>query len=304
MLAESLRFASSPGKIRRGLHFGGARQRRMGTGAPPLLFPFPRCPSMNSLQLGLLAAGSLLAGWWLVMRIRKALGVWRLRYYAFPRKWLKYLHESVPLYHRLPWELRSEFQDRILSFIDGKQFRYGGTLEEVSDEQRVIIAAQACFLLLNRENASCFGEILGVTLSEGISPQKAMDVATPTRPSLLWDAKRRTVLDPQDRGSGTVPAILRKLGVEPAGPPGDPDLRLTPWGRVLGGELHDHLGFAASGAWMERYGASGDPADFCAAATEAFFMHPQVLQKTDRGLYDALRQFYKVDPVRWKALTH
>jgi Mlc titration factor MtfA (ptsG expression regulator) len=174
----------------------------------------------------------------------------------------------------------------------------------VSEEQRVIIAAQACFLLLNRENASCFGEILGVTLSEGIVPQKAMEVATPTRPSLLWDAKRRTVLDPQDRGPGTVPAILRKLGVEPAGAPGDPDLRLTPWGRVLAGELHDHLGFAASGAWMERYGASGDPADFYAAATEAFFMHPQVLQKTDRGLYDSLRQFYKVDPVRWKVLTH
>ena len=304
MLAECLRFASSPGKILQGLHFGGARERRMDTDALPLLSPFPRCPSMNSLQLGLLAAGCLLAGWWLVMRIRKALGVWRLRYYAFPRKWLKYLHESVPLYHRLPWELRSEFQDRVLSFIDGKQFRYGGTLEEVSEEQRVIIAAQACFLLLNRENASCFGEILGVTLSEGIVPQKAMEVATPTRPSLLWDAKRRTVLDPQDRGPGTVPAILRKLGVEPAGAPGDPDLRLTPWGRVLAGELHDHLGFAASGAWMERYGASGDPADFYAAATEAFFMHPQVLQKTDRGLYDSLRQFYKVDPVRWKVLTH
>ena len=92
--------------------------------------------------------------------------------------------------------------------------------------------------------------------------------------------------------------------MEPPGELSDPDLRLTAWGRALSGELHDHMGFAKCGEWMERYGAPGDPADFHAAATEAFYMHPEVLQRTDSGLYETLRQFYKVDPVRWKVLTH
>ena len=61
---------------------------------------------------------SLLIGWWLVMRIRKATGVWRLRYFAFPRPWLKFLHENVPLYTRLPWELRAPYQDKVLQFME------------------------------------------------------------------------------------------------------------------------------------------------------------------------------------------
>ena len=256
---------------------------------------------MNSLTIGFLIFGSILLGWWGVMRVRKAVGVWRLRHFAFPRRWLKPLHEAVPIYHRVPWELRAPLQDRMLSFIDGKHFRAGGTLEEVSDEQRVVIAAHAALLLVNREAASCYGEVLGVRVHEGGTAAAALECATPSHPVVLWDAARRAVLDPHDAVSPLVPALLLRMGG--AVQEGAPDLRLTAWGRLQSDAFAEHLGFEALGNFMERYEAAGDAAAFCAAATEAFFTHSQSLLQRDRALYEALRQFYKLDPARWRTLT-
>src|SRR5437868_7042631 len=89
---------------------------------------------------------AVLAGWWLVMRIRRATGVWRLRYYAFPRPWLKYLHENVPLYNHLPLELRALYQDKVVQFVDAKLFRPCGTMDEITWAEQVPIAGNACLL--------------------------------------------------------------------------------------------------------------------------------------------------------------
>jgi hypothetical protein len=256
---------------------------------------------MNSLHIGILVCSVLLLGWWAVMRVRKVIGVWRLRHYAFPRPWLKHLHGAAPVYHRVPWELRAPLQDRMLSFIDGKVFRPGGTLQEVSEEQRVVIAAHASLLLVNREAAGCYGEVLGVRVHEGCTAAAALESATPSHPAVLWDAARRAALDPHDTVSPLVPALLRRMGatVQEA----SPDLRLTAWGRLQSDAFAGQLGFEALGNFMERYEAAGDAAAFCAAATEAFFMHSQSLLQRDRALYEALRQFYKLDPARWRTLT-
>ena len=259
---------------------------------------------MNSLQIGLIATASLLLGWWALMRLRKSLGIWRLRYYAFPRPWLKHLHASVPLYHRLPWELRSEFQDKMLSFIDGKHFRPGGSIDEITDEQRVIIAAHACLPLMNRDSAGCHGGILGVHLFADTPPEKALESATPSHPALLWDQSLRACLDPHNASSNLVLSILNRLGANPPITPSGPDLRLTAWGRVLSSDLHNSFGFQISGDYLNAYHANGDIAAFYAAATEAFFSYPSLLQQQDAGLYLRLKQFFRVDPLRWKTLTH
>ena len=256
---------------------------------------------MNSLTIGFLLFSAILLGWWVVMRARKAAGVWRLRHYAFPRRWLKPLHEAVPIYHRVPWELRAPLQDRMLSFIDGKHFRSGGTLQEVSDEQRVVIAAHAALLLVNREAASCYSEVLGVRVHEGCTAATALESATPSHPVLLWDASRRAALDPNDTVSPLVPALLRRMGAPVSETA--PDLRLTAWGRLQSDAFAEHVGFEALGNFMQRYEAAGDAAAFCAAATEAFFAHSQSLLQRDRALYEALRQFYKLDPARWRTLS-
>ena len=66
-----------------------------------------------------------------------------------PAGWQDILRQHVGLYVLLPEELRRELHGRIQVFLDEKRFEGCGGLE-ITDEIRVTVAAQACFLLLNR----------------------------------------------------------------------------------------------------------------------------------------------------------
>src|SRR5919197_3370275 len=74
----------------------------------------------------------------------------RLKKQPFPPDWRRVLERGVPLYRRLGAEDREELHGHIQVFIAEKQFE-GGEGFRVTDEARVIIAAQACLLLLHRE---------------------------------------------------------------------------------------------------------------------------------------------------------
>jgi len=60
------------------------------------------------------------------------------------------LRNHVPLYNRLPQYLQKKLQGLILCFLDEKAF-VGCDGFAISDEVRLIIAANACLLILNRE---------------------------------------------------------------------------------------------------------------------------------------------------------
>ena len=74
----------------------------------------------------------------------------KLRQQPFPDTWRQYLKRRVLLYHRLPAEDRRELEGHIQVFLDEKRFEGCGGLA-ITDEVRVVIAAQACLLLLHRE---------------------------------------------------------------------------------------------------------------------------------------------------------
>jgi len=228
----------------------------------------------------------LLAGWWLVMLLRRKAGVWKLRYFAFPRPWLKFLHDHVPHYERLPWELRAPYQDKVLNFVDSKIFRPGGTLEEVTEQMRVAIAGNACLLMLNSPADVVFPPILTVQLY----PQSEEDpTARSSAIALLWHESGAQATDPRDRGHAVLPAIAAKLGLKALPEP----MLLTGWARVLYPEFgKEHPGE------LEKI-HHGDAGDVFAVATEVFFAAPAVLQQSQPALYNALRHFYRVDPARW-----
>ncbi len=60
------------------------------------------------------------------------------------------LENNVPLYTRLPNELRETLQGCINYFLDEKDF-VGCDGLEITDEIRLVIAANACMLLVNRK---------------------------------------------------------------------------------------------------------------------------------------------------------
>jgi hypothetical protein len=74
----------------------------------------------------------------------------KLRTLPFPEAWVHLLEKGVPLYRRLPPADRDELHGHVHIFLDEKRFAGCGGLE-ITDEIRVVIAAQACVLLLHRE---------------------------------------------------------------------------------------------------------------------------------------------------------
>ncbi|MHC5154776.1 MAG: zinc-dependent peptidase, partial [Planctomycetota bacterium] len=61
-----------------------------------------------------------------------------------------YIEKNIPLYNRLPVELKQQLHGLVNVFLAEKAF-VGCGGQEITDEVRVTIAAQACMLLLNRK---------------------------------------------------------------------------------------------------------------------------------------------------------
>jgi Mlc titration factor MtfA (ptsG expression regulator) len=73
----------------------------------------------------------------------------RLREKPFPPAWRSILRRRVPLYLRLPTRLRRQLEGHVQVFLAEKGFS-GCDGQEIDDEVRVTIAAQACLLLLDK----------------------------------------------------------------------------------------------------------------------------------------------------------
>jgi Mlc titration factor MtfA (ptsG expression regulator) len=238
------------------------------------------------------ACVAILVGWWLIIRLRRAAGIWQLRFYAFPRPWLKYLHQNVPLYRRLPLELRAPYQDKVVQFVDAKVFRPCGTMDEVTWAEQVCIAGNACLLHLNTDNPASFPRILTVQLyRNGDADAEARSSCI----ALWWDESKQQATDPRDNRNPALASIAAQLGWETAGKPALPDaLLLAPWARAHTPDFEKaHPGILENAA-------TGETAEIFAIAVEMFLNAPARLQQQRPELYERLRQFYRVDPARWK----
>src|SRR5205807_6504424 len=74
----------------------------------------------------------------------------RLRARPFPKEWLALVQRHVVFFHKLSGSDRFELLGHIQVFVAEKRFEGCGGFE-ITDDVRVIIAAQACLLLLHRE---------------------------------------------------------------------------------------------------------------------------------------------------------
>ena len=73
-----------------------------------------------------------------------------IRSRPFPKEWEEILKKNVAYYHRLTPDDQAELGGHIQVFLNEKEFE-GCDGQEINDEVRVAIAAQACMLLLHRE---------------------------------------------------------------------------------------------------------------------------------------------------------
>lgn len=236
----------------------------------------------------------------------------------FPPEWEKILDRNIALYRHLPGPLKKELQDHIQVFLAEKTFEGCGGLK-ITDEIRVTIAGQACILLLNRKSnyyptlytilvyPSAYvakqTTIVGMMHVEEESV-RAGESWTRGEVVLAWDEVRQTAMDLVDGHNVVLHEFAHQLDQEDGRADGAPILgslsSYAAWARILSKEYRQFRRKALSGGkdLMDAYGAT-DPAEFFAVATETFFERPKQMKSKHPELYEELRGYYELDPLKW-----
>ncbi len=238
----------------------------------------------------------------------------------FPSQWLQTIEKNVPLYNHLPAEDKAELQRHILIFIAEKRFEGCGGLK-ITDEIKVIIAAQSCVLLLHRKTDYYPGlsSILvyphafivhrAQFLSDGIvteGPQVLLGESHHAGSVVLsWDDVKHDAADIYDGHNLIFHEFAHQLDSSSGKGDSSSVLKNTSsyiaWARVLQKD-YERLKIAAQQnhpTFLDKYGAT-DPAEFFAVATEFFFEKPHELKQIHPNLYNELKRFYQQDPAGFK----
>lgn len=265
------------------------------------------------LALAFLAIAWLAGEPWLRERRRR-----RLRALPLPPRWRAILHRNVPLYRRLPPALQRRLREDLRVFVAEKDF-IGCAGQEITDEVRVTIAAQACLLTLNRAERtipSLYTVLVypGAFVVERVRPQPS-GVLQETRQVLSgeswtlgqvvlsWEDVLAGAADPDDGRNVVIHEVAHQLDQEKGFANGAPmleRLRYERWARVMGEEFARLRERAAVGeeTLLSPYGAT-EPAEFFAVASEVFFEQPGRLSAEHPALYQELGSYYQLDPRSW-----
>jgi MtfA peptidase len=257
---------------------------------------------------GWLAGPPLWAAW------RRA----RLTAPPFPSAWRAVLRRRMPLYRRLPVLQQRQLQRHVQVFLGQVPF-IGCQGQVITDEVRVLVAAQACLLLLGRP-AGSFGGLRQVLVYPG-----AFVVDRPvTEGGIVQDARRVLVgeswqqgqlilswadvlagaADPDDGHNVVIHEFAHQLDQENGAANGAPFLGRRDgyerWARTLSDAFDALRAQLAEGqpTLIDPYGAT-DPAEFFAVVSELFFERPVALASCHPALYAELMAYYRCDPRSW-----
>jgi len=236
----------------------------------------------------------------------------------FPLEWENYLKENYTLFNKMPPELQHDMKNKIKFFLNEKNF-FGCEGQEITDQIRVLIAAQACLLILNRET-SYYPKLRSifvyptsylakrVSVNSGIVTEKFQVTLGESWGSgelvLAWDASVHGAKNMFDSRNVVYHEFAHQLDQEDGVADGAPILEsrssYASWARVLSQEFENLK--RDKKRWrktvMNKYGAS-NPAEFFAVASESFFEKPRQLKKKHPELYQELKHYYHTDPIGW-----
>ncbi|MEO7107806.1 MAG: M90 family metallopeptidase [Rhodoferax sp.] len=264
----------------------------------------------------LLVAGLIGQPYWL--RYRRS----RVRAVVFPAAWRKFLQRRVPLVSRMPAHLQMQLKKNMQVFIAEKSF-LGCAGLHVTEEMRVVIAAQACMLILNRAT-DYFANVRQVLVYPGafLVNRTAMDFAGVQQENrhalageswsqgqviLSWQDTVEGAAVPDDGRNVVIHEFAHQLdqenGAARGAPPptlGDTQYSARRWSQVFHAAYAHLQSEVQSGVQglINHYGAQ-NPAEFFAVVSEVFFEQPSALLMQYPALYAELSGYYKVDPATW-----
>ena len=244
----------------------------------------------------------------------------RLRALPPAPAWREIVDRRVPHVRRLPANLRRELEGHIQVFLAEKQL-IGCAGLDVTDEMRVVIAAQACLLVLGRRGEP-FPKVRDILVYPGpfvvervqadgipgVMHERRMQHSgeswTHGQVVVSWDDVLAGAADPADGRNVVIHEFAHQLDQLKGYANGAPWLgrrdRYPRWSAVMHQEyarLRERAAFGEP-SLLDSYGATS-PAEFFAVASEAFFERPREMAALHPALYGELRVLYRVDPAGW-----
>ena len=271
------------------------------------------------MQLSIvLAALALVVIIWGIHRYRRQAHRNRLLQAPLSPERIAFLENNVPLYTRLPKELHETLQGCINYFLDTKVF-VGCEGLEVTDEIRLVIAANACMLLVNKEQKHFPGF---ATILVYPDTYRAREVTYDGLVEIHGDSTRageswyrgpivlsladvlRGADNERDGHNVVLHEFAHKLDEENGVMDGLPVLRESThykeWAEVLTREYDEFIDRVERGKnkVIDEYGAVS-ATEFFAVATETFFEKSIQMKRRLPELYQQLQIFYDLDPAEW-----
>jgi MtfA peptidase len=239
-------------------------------------------------------------------------GRWRRRP-ALPDTWRDLTAASLAHWPLLDDDERDDLGELMAGIVERRWEAANGF--QLTDEIRVLIAAQAALLVLGL-GLDCYRDVTAIVVHPttvtlrgeraGPAPGVATDAPLPIvgqthgrrGPVLIaWDAARSGAHHPERGYNVVLHEFAHKLdmldGMVDGTPPLPDRAARSRWVEVCTAE-YERLR-AGDGGVLRGY-AGVNPGEFFAVATETFFDRPVDLAADKPALYEVLRDFYRQDP--------
>ena len=252
----------------------------------------------------------LLVGWFVVKRLLRNARRVKLLAAEIPAEWIAIIEANVPIYAKLPDELKAHLHGLVNVFLAEKKFE-GCDGQEITDEVRVTVAAQACMLLLNRRTKH-YPKLKTIYMyphtylakGEGNTGARLGESWQNGPVVLAWNSVTGGARNIHDGKNVVFHEFSHRLDQEDGQADGAPILEnrscYKTWASVLGKEYEalQNKTHRRRKSVINKYGAT-HPAEFFAVATEAFFEKPKQMYKKQPELYEELKSYYKMNPLSW-----
>ncbi|NHN36242.1 zinc-dependent peptidase [Pseudomaricurvus alcaniphilus] len=233
--------------------------------------------------------------------------------------WRQILAAEFGLYRRLPAALQRKLLGHINVFLNEK-ILVGCNGMEITEQVRVLIAAQACLLILNKpgdyypgfQTILVYPEtyVTRVTRRDGALHSESLDVRAGESwqrgPVVLaWNEVLQGARDSRDGHNVVIHEFAHKLDEQNSAMDGLPVLssaaQYQSWAQVFSEvyKVQQQKLIDDEEDVIDSYAATS-AAEFFAVVTETFFEKPAQLQAAHPQLYGQLQQFYQLDPLQWE----
>jgi Mlc titration factor MtfA (ptsG expression regulator) len=236
----------------------------------------------------------------------------------FPTQWENLLREKFHPYKTLNESEKQILHHKIQFFLLDKNIEGVGDFQ-VTEEMKLLIAAQACLIILNLQTGVFKGlkniyvlEDAFIQNENPINPSTGQPFYVPRLGEawkqgpivLSWKAVLEGLQSTTSKSNVVYHEFTHNLDQQDGHFDGTPKLgserSYERWAQVMGEEfmqLRSDVGHHHRSD-IDPYGATNE-AEFFAVCSEYFFSQPLILQRHHPAVFDLYLNYFKIDPRRW-----